>query len=282
MQNHYNIAIIGSGPAGMSAAINAAIRNKKVIMLGPKFLSEKLIKTKHVNNYLGIENVTGQELLDKFYSHIKKFKNIDHVEGFVEGVYIMPENFNILTRNNEVFTAQKVILATGVHLGSSVKGEDEFLGRGVGTCATCDAALYHGKKVVVVGYNLESVEEANFISEVASSTVFINMIGREVELREGIEVIKERPIEILGDTKARKILTNKREIEADGFFFIKDAVKASQLVPGLEASEHVEVDRNFQTKYSGLYAVGDLTGKPYQINKACGEAQVAALHASSN
>ena len=108
------------------------------------------------------------------------------------------------------------------------------------------------------------------------------MIGREVELREGIEVIKERPIEILGDTKARKILTNKREIEADGFFFIKDAVKASQLVPGLEASEHVEVDRNFQTKYSGLYAVGDLTGKPYQINKACGEAQVAALHASSN
>ena len=183
---------------------------------------------------------------------------------------------------------QTVILATGVEYTRPIKGEEEFLGKGVGYCATCDAPLYRGKKVAVIGYNEESEEEANFLSEVASKTYFIPMYKKDGLLRtesllnESIEVINDRPVEIKGDSLASKVSFKENEIDVDGVFVIKDSASAKSLVPGIETDgPHIKVDLNMQTSIKGCFAAGDCAGKPYSYIKSAGQGHIAALSAVS-
>lgn len=276
----FDIAIIGSGPAGASAALNAKIRKKNIAIFGRKNISDKIQKSEIINNYLGIEKISGEEFAKKIQSHLTQL-GIDIIEEFVEGIYDMGTHFSILTRQNKMYDADSVIIASGVSFKKPLKGEIEFLGRGVGYCATCDAALYKGRSAVVVGMNEESIEEANFIAEYTSKTTFVNMTGHGVKLNAGIEVIEDVAVEFVGDTKCKKLVLKNGEIEADGFFVIKDSKEAAQLIDGLEiADRHIVVDKNMQTNIRYVYAAGDITGHPYQINKACGEGQVAGLNAS--
>ena len=143
----YDIAIIGSGPAGLSAAINAKIRNKTIIMFGNDNLSNKLVKAPSIDNYLGFYDISGDELKDKFKSHIDSM-DISIENKRINNIYAMGEYFTIMS-GNDMYEATTVILATGVEYTRPIKGEEEFLGRGVGYCATCDAPLYRNKKVAV-------------------------------------------------------------------------------------------------------------------------------------
>ena len=180
--------------------------------------------------------------------------------------------------------ARSVILASGIELKKDLQNEEKFFAKGVNYCATCDAALYRGKKVVVIGYNDESVAEANFTSEIVGSLVFVNMTGKAVSLNEGIDLIEgEIPMGFEGDERAEKLVFKSgREIKADGFFIEKDSSKAERLVPGIKMEEnHILVGRDLSTSIKGLFAAGDITGKPYQIMKAVGEGQVAALGVAS-
>lgn len=276
-----DIAIVGNGPAGLAAALNAKVRNKRVLLIGPATMSEKLKKAEKIDNYLGMEDVTGQEMMERFQQQVDAL-GVERHEGHVESIYDMGEYFGLLMRKNILIEATSVIVATGVTPGKSIPGEEEFLGRGAGTCATCDAALYKGRPVVVVGFNEESVEEANFISELASTVVFVNRLGRDVMLAPSIREVRDVPVELVGADRAEKLILRKEEIEADGFFFIRDAKKPDQLVPGLVLNgAHIAVDRSMQTNLEGLYACGDAIGTPYQIQKAAGEGQVAGLNAAS-
>ncbi|HEY8893062.1 MAG TPA: NAD(P)/FAD-dependent oxidoreductase [Clostridium sp.] len=280
MNERYDIAIIGTGPAGLEAAINAKIRNKNIILFGNKDLSPKLLKAAKVNNFLGFYNITGSELKNNFAKHIAAM-GIDIVNEKINNVYAMGEYFALMV-NEKMYEAKTIILATGIEYTKPLKGEEKYLGKGVGYCATCDAPLYKGKTVVIVGYNKESEEETNYVSELSSKTYYIPMYKGEYKINRGVEIINQKPVEIVGTDVVTKIVLDKSEITTDGIFMLRDSVSPAQLVPGLEIIDgHIKVDRNMKTNIDGCYAAGDCTGKPYQYMKSAGEGLVAALSATS-
>ncbi|MBU3196787.1 NAD(P)/FAD-dependent oxidoreductase [Clostridium algidicarnis] len=280
MMQRYDIAIIGSGPAGLSAAINAKIRNKNVIVFGYEDFSSKLIKAPKINNYLGFYDISGLELKEKFKEHIESM-NIEITYERVNNIYAMGEYFSIMV-NETIYEAKSVIVATGIEYTKPLKGEEEFLGKGVGYCATCDAPLYRNKVVTVIGYNKEAEEEANYVSELASKLYYIPMYKSNYELRDGIEIVEDRPIDIIGKDRVEKLILSSRQLETDGLFILKDSISPAQLVPGLLMEEgHIKVDRTMKTNIEGCFAAGDCIGRPYQYIKASGEGLIAALSAVS-
>lgn len=281
MSERYDIAIIGSGPAGLSAAINAKIRNKNIIVFGNRNLSSKLEKAPMVNNYLGFYEITGASLKEQFQKHINSM-NIDITFERINTIYAMGEYF-ALAVNDKMYEAKTVILATGIEYTKPLKGEEEFLGRGVGYCATCDAPLYKGKIVTIIGYNKEAEEEANYVSELAEKIFYVPMYKDNYNLKRGnIEIVNDKPLEIEGEDRVRKVILKNGVIVTDGVFVLKDSVAPSQLVPGLIMEDgHIKINSNMKTNIEGCFAAGDCTGKPYQYMRAAGQGQVAALSAVS-
>ena len=280
MNERYDLAIIGSGPAGLSAALNAQIRKKKFIIFGTNELSGKLTKAEKVNNYLGFYGKSGKEIRDEFNNHLKSM-DIKITEEKINNIYSMGEYYSLMA-NDKIYEATAVILATGVNFGKPLKGEEQFLGKGVGYCATCDAPLYKDKIVTIIAYNKHDEDEANFIGTIASKVYYIPMYKEEVEVDDSIEVVFDIPKEIHGDNKAEKLILKNSEIITDGIFILRDSVSPGQLVPGLEMDGNsVKVDRKMQSNLKGCFAAGDIVGAPYQYIKAAGEGNIAALSAVS-
>lgn len=280
MSERYDIAIIGSGPAGISAALNAKIRKKKFIIFGNNELTPKLAKAHEINNYLGFYRKSGKEIQEEFLNHLKEM-DIKITEEKINNVYAMGDYFALMV-NEKMYEATTVILATGVQYGKLFTGEERLLGKGVGYCATCDAPLYKGKVVTIVSYNKHEEAEANFIATIASKVYYIPMYDEEVEVDSSIEIIKDMPIEIIGEDKVSKLKLKNSEIETDGIFILRDSISPGQLVPGLNiVDNHIDVDRLMKTSINGCFAAGDVVGKPYQYIKAAGEGNIAALSAVS-
>ena len=274
-----DIAIVGSGPAGISAALNAKIRNKTFKVFGTKEISTKLVKAHQINNYLGFYGKSGKEIRDEFAKHLEEM-DIEITEEKINNIYSMGDYFALMGSKN-TYEATTVILATGVNFGKPLKGEEEYLGRGVGYCATCDAPLYKDKIVTIIAYNKHEESEANFLAQVASKVYYIPMY-KEVEVDESIEIIKDTPVEIVGEQFVQKLILKNNEIETDGLFILRDSISPGQLVPGLELDKnHVQVDRKMATNLKGCFAAGDIVGIPYQYIKAAGEGNIAALSAVS-
>ncbi|MGL5823045.1 MAG: NAD(P)/FAD-dependent oxidoreductase [Sarcina sp.] len=280
MGNRYDIAIVGSGPAGLSAALNAKIRNKTFVIFGNKNLSAKIEKAPKINNYLGFSKMNGKEIGEKFKEHIADM-GIEITEKRIDSIYAMGDYFALMS-NNETIEATSIILATGIEYTKPIPGEEEFLGRGVGYCATCDAPLYKDKVVSIIGYNKEAEEETDYVSELASKVYYIPMYKTEYQGNEKIEIINDKPAEIQGAFKANKLILKNQELETDGIFLLKDSISPGQLVPGLKIVDgHIDVDRNMKTSIAGCFAAGDCVGKPYQYIKAAGEGNIASLSAAS-
>lgn len=276
----YDLAVIGAGPAGLSAAVNARVRNKSVIIFGKD--SPSLTKAEKVNNYLGFFDISGQELNDSFKKTLENY-DVARSEERVQQVYAMGDYFALMPKGEKMIEATAVVAATGIELKKDLVNEEKFFAKGLSYCATCDAALYKGKKVLVIGYNEESISEANFTSEIVDKLIYVNMYKDNIKLNANIEVISgEKPIEFIGDTKARKLrFASGKEISADGFFIIRDSSKPHRLIPSIASNNnHIIIDQNCRTNIRGLYAAGDLAGKPYQINKAVGQGQIAGLDAA--
>ena len=275
-----DIAIVGSGPAGISSALNAKIRNKTFKVFGTKEISPKLVKAHQINNYLGFYGKSGKEIRDEFAKHLEAM-DIEITEEKINNIYSMGDYFALMGSKN-TYEATTVILATGVNFGKPLKGEEEYLGRGVGYCATCDAPLYKDKIVTIIAYNKHEESEANFLAQVASKVYYIPMYKEEVEVDESIEIIKDTPVEIVGEQFVQKLILKNNEIETDGLFILRDSISPGQLVPGLELDKnHVQVDRKMATNLKGCFAAGDIVGIPYQYIKAAGEGNIAALSAVS-
>ena len=273
-----DIAIIGTGPGGVSAAITAAIRNKKVLLLGSRDLSEKMRRAQQILNYPGFPAVSGNDLADAFAGHLAQM-NIPVTEKRVNAVYAMGDYF-VLQAGEEMLEARSVILASGVVQGKPLPGENEMLGHGVSYCATCDAALYRGKTAAVIGYSPREEAEAAFLSEVCSEVYYYPMYREETNLPEAVKVIREKVTELAQEDGKRIVVTENGRKAVDGIFVLREAVAPAQLVPGLETDgSHVVTDRKMATSIPGLFACGDITGTPYQYVKAAGEGNVAALSA---
>ncbi|MBY6930754.1 NAD(P)/FAD-dependent oxidoreductase [Clostridium botulinum] len=278
MQERYDVAIIGSGPAGLSAALNAKIRNKRFIIFGSSNLSSKLEQAPKINNYLGFYGISGEDLKEKFLNHIKSMK-INIKNERINNIYAMGEYFTLMG-NEEIYESNTVIIATGVEYTKALDGEEEFLGKGVGYCATCDAPLYKNKTVSIISYHKEGEKDANYVSELAETVYYIPMYRGEYDINDKITIIEDKPVKIVGEEKVEKLILKENNLITEGIFLLKDSISPKELVPGLKiVNGHVEVKRNMETNIKGCFAAGDCTGKPYQYIKAAGEGNIAVLSA---
>ena len=273
------IAIIGTGPAGISAALTSVNRNKKILLLGSRRLSEKVAKAHEIRNYPGLPAVSGAAMAEAFRRHLDQM-GIEITEKRVGAVYAMGDYF-ALQVGEEMLEAEAVILAGGVVQGKPLPGEKELLGRGVSYCATCDAPLYRGKDVIVVGYSPREEAEAAFLSEVCRSVLYFPMYQGETDLPESVRVLREKVTALSREAGRLQVTTEADVYSADGVFVLREAVSPGQLVPGLETEgAHVRVNRKMETNLPGVFACGDITGTPYQYVKAAGEGNVAAISAA--
>lgn len=274
----YDLIIIGTGPAGLSAAINAKIRNKKFKIFGYSNLSSKLTKAPRIDNYLGFYGMSGQEIKDKFLEHINEME-IEITNERINNVYALGDKFVAMVAD-KVYEAKAIILATGVQYGNLLEGEKEYLGKGVGYCATCDAPLYRNKIVTIIAHNKMGEDEARYVSEFAKEVYYVPMYEGHIDINEKVKIIKDIPVKIEGTENTSKLVLKNREIETNGVFILKDVLEPEELVPGLEMDGiHIKVNRKLETNIPGCYAAGDCTGKPYQYIKAAGEGNVASLNA---
>ena len=274
----YDCIIIGASVAGISAAINLKIRKKEFLLIGSKEFSAKVQKAELIQNYVGMPSLSGCELADALASHLEDM-DIQITEARVNSITKMGEMF-MLSAGSEVYETKSVILATGVEFSKKIEGEDEFLGKGVSYCATCDGFFYRGKTIAVVGSSAEAEKELEYLADLAGSVYYFPLYKLEEnkKLQENVIVVTERPARLVGEERVTAIVDKKENVrEIDGVFFLKDALAPSTLLSGLEDDGmHIVVDRQMHTNIPGCFACGDCTGRPYQYMKAAGEGNIAA------
>jgi thioredoxin reductase (NADPH) len=273
--------IIGSGLAGISAALTLQANRKSFLLFGSKSLSEKIEKAEKIHNYPGLSDVSGKEFVSALQAQLKAAE-IELIEEKVAGVYALKEGFTVLTQEGKQYESRTVILACGVESVKQIEGEEAFLGRGVSYCATCDGFLYKGKTIAVLCTTKRLEHEIGYLADFAEKLYLIPMY-KDVEIkRENIEIIKKMPTKIDGEKRVEKLLFSQKEggmsaLNIDGAFMLRDCVSPSILVGGLNTENgHAVVDRDMSTNLKGLFAAGDCTGRPYQYAKAVGEGNIAA------
>ena len=271
----YDAVIIGSGPAGLSAAINLKLHEKDFIWFGSRDYSDKVEKSEKIANYPGLGLIPGAELNARFDAHAKEM-GLEPVDKKVTNV--MPaDGYLMVLAENEVYETKTLLLATGVLTAKSYEGENELLGRGVSYCATCDGFLYKGKTIAVFCGAPRYEHEVEYLAGIAEKVYLsAGYPNCGVDLPNVEKIAPVRAVQ--GGMKvAQIVLHNGTEIPVDGLFILRNAVAPGTLVPGLATDgPHIVVDRKQATNVPGVYAAGDCTGRPYQIAKAVGEGNVAA------
>lgn len=272
-----DVAIVGSGPAGISAALNAKIRNLSYLFFGKKRLSEKIERVEQVLNYPGLGAVSGKEMAESMRNHLEQME-IAVTEELITGVYAMGDYFALVS-GEKVYEAKTVILASGVETNKALKGEQEFLGRGVSYCATCDGSLYKGKQIAVLAYSKGFEDEVEYLADLADSVYFYPYYRNDSVEKENVQRLGSPVGEIAGELHAQQVvLRDGSSTDVDGVFVLKESVSPSALVPGIEMEGgHIRVDAGMRTNLPGCFAAGDCTGRPYQYAKAVGEGNIA-LH----
>lgn len=274
----YDAVIIGAGPAGLEAAVNLRIREKRFLLFGTDGMSEKIRLAPQISNYLGLPGVSGEALQAHFQQHLEAM-DISIRPEKVKLVYPMSRFFS-LSAGRDMFEASTIILATGAYQAQMLPGEEQLLGKGLGYCATCDAPLYRGKTAVILGYTREAVHDANFMATMAAKTYYLPMKDVGILPDAPVEVLSGSFEGIVGDQKVRAVRIDGREFATDGVFIIRESVAPASLVRGLKIENgYIQVDANMQTNIPGCFAAGDCTGKPHQYMRAAGQGQIAALNA---
>ena len=272
----YDCAVVGTGPAGISAALNLKIHNKNFIFLGNNNLSDKISKAEKISNYPGFFEATGAELFSAFKGHVEKM-GIEVTEKIVNQIYPTENGFALMA-GNDFFEAKTVILTTGVAAVGTLEGESGFVGRGVSYCATCDGGLYRGKKIAVICSNQRFEHEVKYLSELAEKIYYFPTFKNPSDIAPNVEKMAARAVKIEGGMRVTDVvLSSGEKISVDGVFCLRDAISLGTLLPTLATENgHIAVDRKMATNIPGCYAAGDCTGRPYQYTKAVGEGNVAA------
>ena len=269
----FDCIIIGGGPAGISAAINLKLLGKNFKWFGS--FSKKVERAELIKNYVGFPAVTGAELSSAFIEHTKEL-GLEICEEVVNGVYETGGYFTLLVQDKQ-YEAKTVILCLGVETSKPIEGEEQFLGRGVSYCATCDGFLYKDKKIAVLITDKRFEHEAEFLSNLSEKAYIIPLYkGYEIK-SEKAEIILKKPKSVTGDMRVRRVNFKDESLEIDGMFILRGSVSPATLMHGLSIKDgHIDINRDCSTNISGVFAAGDCTGRPYQYAKAVGEGNIAA------
>lgn len=274
----YDVVVVGGGPAGLSAAVQARIRGKSALVVSGDDRDDPLYRAKRVDNYLGSWGLSGAQLLENFRTHAQEM-GVERKEGRVLNIMPMDGTF-YLSVGSDVVQGRALVLATGVVRGGKFPGEAEHLGAGVSYCATCDGMFFRGKEVVVVGKTADAPAEANWLQEIGCHVTYVS--DRTPEgLHPKIPFVQAASIEVVGQGKVEQLKAGSVSIPCEGVFILRAAVAPGELLPGLEVeSGYIQVDRNMATNLPGVFAAGDCTGQPLQVSKAVGEGLVAGHRAA--
>lgn len=294
----YDLIIIGSGPAGMTAGIYAARREMKVLIIG-KEVGGQMVWASEIENYPGFEKINAFDLINKFKQQTVNF-GVEMKDDEVKQIEKKDDGNFLLHTNRETFEAKTVIVAMGLSPRRlAVKGEVEFNGRGVSYCANCDGPFFKNKKVAVIGGGNSALDAAEVLSKIASQVYLIqhndkfkafDSLIAEVQDRENIEIILNADVEsIEGKDKVEKIkivnvqTKEEKEIELDGVFIEVGRIASTDLVGEFvdrNEKHQIIVNSKTETKTPGLFAAGDVTNCEFkQITIATGQATIAALEA---
>lgn len=302
MGKQYDLAIVGSGPAGMTAALYASRAGLKTVIIEAGAPGGKLIKTHEIVNYLGIKSASGVELAQQMHEHSLSF-GAEYMYGNVVEVQD-GELKKIILESGEEVLAKKVIIATGtIERTLGIKGEEINIGRGVSFCAVCDGAFFRNRVVTVIGGGNSALEEALYLASLVDKVNIVirrdvfradYLTQQEVLNNPKINVIyKHVPVEIIDDgkqvvaIKLRNVDTDEDMIlETSGVFPYIGLDPISNMVaklPILDEQGYIIVDENFETAVKGIYACGDVIQKPLrQVITATSDGAVAAQHAFHN
>lgn len=280
MEKIYDLVIIGSGPAGLAAAIYAQRARLDTLVLEKSYVSGgQVINTYEVDNYPGIAGVSGMDLSMKFHEHAKNLE-AEFMTAEVKDIIIEETLKKIQTDKGEILT-RTVIIATGArHRKLGVPGEEEFAGMGVSYCATCDGAFFKNKTVAVVGGGDVAVEDAIFLAR-GSKKVYV--LHRREEFRaarslqeklfaqDNIEVLWNTVVnEIKGEDSVKSIsIENKKDgskedLQVDGVFIAVGILPNSELFKGMidmDQQGYIIAGEDCETSVKGIYAAGDVRTK---------------------
>lgn len=280
----FDVAIVGGGPAGLSAALTARVHNKSVVLFEAAGFGDKLRRASKINNIPGIMTISGIDFMENLLEQTLSYEPVI-VKERVQSVFI-GEPFTLMTADN-VFQAKSVILATGVAMNKTVPGERALLGRGVSYCASCDGHFFEDKDIAVYINTLAYQQDVELLASLAKN---MNLyIGGALQLpREWLDtlpasvVVHKKAIvqSVEGEKTVTAIHTNEGMKTVDGVFFLRDTYPPENLVEGVILDGNsVAVNRHMETNFKGLFAAGDVVGTPLQVAKAVGEGQMAAFSA---
>lgn len=273
----FDISVIGGGPAGLSAALNAKVCNKKVCLFSTGL--DNLSLAKKVDNYLGFDAVDGPTLMSYFYKHLASH-NIKPNKNRITNILPFDDRF-LISAGNKIIESKSIILATGIQRKHEVPGENEFLGKGVSYCAICDGSLYVNKKAVVWGFSHESAMEANFLDELGVKVIFISKPKYNLNLNANIKYIDGKILNIQGSKSVEYITIDSGKIETDAVFILRENISVQKLMASLEMDgNYIKVNNKMMTNITGVFAAGDCTGKPLQVAKAVSDGLIAAQSAA--
>ena len=261
----YDLLIVGGGPAGLTAAIHARVRDKSALVITNEPTASPLCRAPAMANYPGLPGVTGLELVQRLVAQAEEL-GAQFKQG--RALSVMPMGSSVMVSvENDAVEGRAVILAPGVSRAAPLKGETELLGRGVSYCATCDGMLYRGRKVAVLGWTPSAEKEAAFLRSIGCEVLYFD---------------KPRDCSIQGTEKVESVACNGAEAAVEGVFLLRPAMAPGDLFPGLAAEGgFVTVDREMRTNLPGVFAAGDCTGGPLQVSKAVGEGLIAGQKAAA-
>ncbi len=279
----YDLIIVGLGPAGISAAIYASRYNMKVLIIGSQ-VGGMISWTHLVDNYPAIPEISGEDLSNKFLNHIERYKNCEIKKETINAINKSNNIFYISTENGEIIEGKSLILALGTDKKkANIKGESEFLGKGVSYCTVCDGMFYKDKITAIIGSGDSALKGAHHLSNIASKIYLIirkndfsatdNNDLNNILNNSKIEIIKNSEVlQIFGDKKVNSIniktkLENntyfENKIDVDGVFIEIGAVPHSILLKTLnidmDENGFIKIDQNCKTNIDGVYAAGDMT-----------------------
>ena len=278
--SEYDVIVVGSGPAGISAAINVANRKRTVAVMAGRAPFGRIRKAHSISNYPGFTFASGEELAAAFMRHLGEF-DVPLLEEKVSKI-IRAEGEFVVFSEREVYHAGAVVLATGVYCEAEIEGEEELVGQGVSYCVTCDGRLFAGRRAAFIGYTPQGEEEASALAEdYGVEVTYVPLYQGDYRLPGGVRVLPgARPTRLARVDDQIRVSLPGADLQVDAVFIYKNCVSPRTLLEGLASDgRHVTVGRHMETDVPGVFAAGDCTGEPYQTAKAVGEGQVAALQA---
>ena len=295
----YDIIIVGAGPGGLTAGIYAGRQGTRNLILDKGFAGGLGREVPEMENYPGFDNISGMELIDKMKSQAIKNCELHENENVLEIIKTDDEyRFTIKTDKNS-YLSKTIILATGSsHRQLNAKGEEEFKGKGVSYCATCDGFFFQGRDIIMVGGGNSALQEALYLDNLGAN---VTLVHRRDEFRaqkhlqnqikeEGINVIYNAVVEeIKGDMLVESVVLKDTQtgvltdLPINGIFisigYIPHTELAKQLGVNLDESDHIIIDKEQKTNIDYVYAIGDVCVGLKQWVVACGEGAVAATSA---